>query len=115
MRSKMLLGFLVGALCAGGVGCGGGDGGAADTPFPEDIDCEMCAEDEVCWYTTDFDGTLHQSGCLDLPADCQEDRSCDCVNASDESVCDQVGWVQNGDACETIEDIPVVECISTLG
>jgi hypothetical protein len=102
------------AVCVLGlVGCGGSP--TPVSPFPGGIDCEACSDQELCWFTYDEEGAVSGGGCLDLPADCEDDRTCDCVNASQESVCDQAGWIQNGDACQTIEGQPVLECISTLG
>jgi len=101
-----MVGLAAGAL----VGCGGGVA-AEESPFPGGVDCESCSGEELCTYSTDYDGVV-SGGCADLPSDCSSDRSCDCVNASSEAVC-------GGDAfqnpCETIEDVPVVDCVTTLG
>src|SRR5688572_4429363 len=94
------------------VGCGDD---ASDTGFPHGIDCSSCSSAQVCWYTVDEDGSLSDSGCLELPAECAEPASCDCVNAAAEKVCDQEAWQQNTNACTTVQEVPVVECISTLG
>lgn len=95
-----------------GLGCGDDE---SDTGFPHGIDCSSCSGAQVCWYTLDEEGSLSDSGCLALPAECSQPASCDCVNAATEKACDQVGWQQNSDACTTVQEVPVVECISTLG
>lgn len=94
-------------VCAWGFACG--------DPGPS-LDCSGCV-DGLCWYTTDFDGSLSGSGCLDWPAACDADRSCECVNANTApgEGCDAMGYVQNSNACSTEEEGPVVYCVSTLG
>ena len=81
------------------------------------LDCSGCTGDQLCWYTTDFDGSLSESGCLPWPAACDADRSCACVNASTESGegCDAMGYVQNSGACALEDAEPVLYCVSTLG
>lgn len=91
-------------------GCGDGE----DTPFPGDIDCASCSDAQACWYTRDFDGEVSDGGCVDLPAACAEDRTCGCIDAAEEKTCEE-GMEQNSNACESIDGIPVVECVSTLG
>ncbi len=89
---------------------------ACGDPEPS-LDCSGCT-DGLCWYTTDFDGSLSGSGCLDWPAACDTDRSCECVNANTSSGegCDAMGFVQNSNACALDEDEgPVLYCVSTLG
>ena len=83
----------------------------------ETLDCGACAEDELCWYTTDFDGELGGSGCIDWPAACESDRSCECVDANTDfgEGCDALGYVQNSNACESSEGEPILYCVSTLG
>lgn len=89
---------------------------ACGDPEPS-LDCSGCSEDELCWYTTDFDGSLSGSGCIAWPAACADDRSCECVNASTGTGegCDTMGYVQNSNACAIEESEPVLYCVSTLG
>ena len=89
---------------------------ACGDPEPT-LDCSGCADDELCWYTTDFDGSLSGSGCIDWPAACDTDRTCGCVNAStgEGEGCEAMGYVQNSNACAEEEAEPVLYCVSTLG
>lgn len=80
-----------------------------------EIDCDVCADDEVCWYTTNVEGSTSDSGCLSLPAACVDDQSCDCINSEPASTCEQVGFEQNSNACSVVDDAPLVYCVSTLG
>jgi len=89
---------------------------ACGDPEPS-LDCSVCGEDELCWYTTDFDGSLSGSGCIPWPSACADERSCACVNTSTGAGegCDGMGYVQNSNACEVEESEPVLYCVSTLG
>lgn len=80
------------------------------------VDCSECT-DGLCWYTTDFDGSLSGSGCLDWPVACETERSCECVNANTDTGegCESMGYVQNTNACSVEEEGPVLFCVSTLG
>mgnify|MGYP001605411724 CR=1 FL=1 len=102
-----------GGAATGGSAATGGNGGGSG--LPHGIDCSTCSDAQVCWYTLDFDGSVSRVGCLELPAECETPADCECINAAQEKVCDQVNWVQNSNACSTHEAVPVVECISTLG
>jgi hypothetical protein len=109
MTSRTLLRTFTLALTL--AGCGDD---STETPFPGDVDCTACTETEACWYTTDFDGEVSDGGCVPLPAECAQDRSCGCIDAAQENTCTE-DMQQNSKACEPIENIPVVECVSTLG
>lgn len=81
------------------------------------IDCSGCSEDEICWYSTDYDGSLDGNGCFPWPAACESDRTCECVNSQTESneACWTVG-VQNSGACSLDENgEPLLSCETTLG
>ena len=105
-RGRLLLVALAVAMA---MGCGEAE---------ETLECD-CAADELCWYTTDFDGELDGSGCLPYPAACSDDASCDCVNAnpSSDEGCRSLGMEQNSNACafDADQDQPVLYCVSTLG
>ena len=79
-------------------------------------DCADCPADELCWTTTDFDGSV-RNGCMAWPDHCAEDQTCDCVGdiSGDTTACDDLGWVQNSDACGVVEGRAVLSCVSTLG
>lgn len=88
--------------------------GCDSNPYPGNLDCGQCSSDQVCWYTTDVDGDFDRGGCLDLPTECVDDKSCDCIDAvGDWAVCDQIGGVNQ--TCEPIEETPVVFCSTLLG
>jgi hypothetical protein len=82
-----------------------------ESPFPDKLGCSKCTDQQVCWFTYGYDGDVSRSGCLELPTECSGDASCDCLRTG--AVCDQVGWPPGG--CRIIEDVRIVECISTLG
>lgn len=121
LRFGLLVAWTLSLVACGGEAEDGGSGGSAATGgnsgsgLPHGIDCSACSEQQVCWYTLDYDGSVDRVGCLALPVECPEPADCDCINTVEEQVCDQVGWVQNGNACSTHDSVAVVECISTLG
>ena len=88
------------------VGCGGASG----------LDCSDCPDDELCWTTSDFDGSVTK-GCMPWPEVCADEPTCDCVNdrSNNPTACDELGWQQNSDACSVIDGRPVLSCVSTLG
>ena len=98
----MLLGSLIVLASCGGTSSG--------------IDCADCPTDQLCWTTSDFDGSV-LNGCMDWPEHCSEDPTCDCVNdiSGNTTACDDLGWVQNSDACGIVEERAVLSCVSTLG
>ena len=104
-------GLVVAGLLLALLGC---DGEPSESQAPEGFDCAVCTLDEMCWEAEDYDGSL-VGGCMDLPSDCRDDPSCDCINASSEDFCGSVGGIANGNPCRVVEDRPLVHCVITLG
>ena len=102
--------LLVAGLLLAPFGCGETTESEASEPF----DCAACTLDEMCWEAEDYDGSL-VGGCLDLPSDCRDDPSCECINASSEDFCHSVGGIANSDPCRVVEGRPLVHCVITLG
>lgn len=75
--------------------------------------CADCPADQLCWTTTDFDGSV-LNGCMDWPEACSEEQTCECVN-DNSATCNELGWEQNSEACTVIDDREVLSCVSTLG
>lgn len=120
LRTALLLSALALAACGDkdddDTGSSTDSGTAATGP-----DCSACSDDELCWYTIDFDDA-YITHCDPWPSWCEDDRSCDCLETEtspDEGVlyCEtsEVGGAQNTDACEVIDDRPVLFCETRLG
>lgn len=111
-----------GADGADGTSADGADGTGADgtdgTTGSTEPDCSACGDDQLCWYTIDFDDAVLTT-CAPWPDWCAEDQTCDCIdtqtNADGMLYCDTIGGAHNSNACEEIDGRPVLFCETRLG
>ncbi len=99
----------------------GGSGANTDTDGSSsgtEPDCSGCSDDELCWYTVDFDDSVTTT-CAAWPQWCDTDRTCDCLETQTDpdgqKFCDSIGAAQNTNACELVDERPVLFCETRLG